>query len=94
MAAVITTTIRGNYSHQPNRALESNGPDVKVRGPAALIYERYLQLARDATSAGDRVLGENYLPHADHYFRLLRSMQPAAPPANRALFERERIRRR
>ncbi len=68
------------YQHnQPNRAMESNGPEVKVRGPAAHIHERYLQLARDATSAGDRVLGENYLQHADHYFRLLRSMQPATP---------------
>ncbi|QGZ95084.1 hypothetical protein DSM104635_01925 [Terricaulis silvestris] len=59
--------------------MESNGPETKVRGPASVIYERYLQLARDATSSGDRVLGENYLQHADHYFRLVRSMQPAQP---------------
>jgi len=59
--------------------MESNGPEVKVRGPAAHIYERYMQLARDAASSGDRVLGENYLQHADHYFRLVRSMQPATP---------------
>jgi Domain of unknown function (DUF4167) len=72
-----------NYQHhnnQPNRTMESNGPETKVRGPAAHIYERYLQLARDASASGDRVLGENYLQHADHYFRLLRAMQPAAPP--------------
>jgi len=70
----------GGGGHQnPNRALESNGPDTKVRGPAAHIYERYLQLARDAQSSGDRVLSENYLQHADHYFRLVRSMQPATP---------------
>lgn len=70
----------GGGGHQnPNRALESNGPDMKVRGPAAHIYERYLQLARDAQSSGDRVLSENYLQHADHYFRLVRSMQPAVP---------------
>src|SRR5690606_11133636 len=65
--------------HQPNRALESNGPEVKVRGPASHIYERYLQLARDAASSGDRVLIENYLQHADHYFRMVRAMPPAAP---------------
>jgi hypothetical protein len=53
---------------------------VKVRGPAAVIYERYLQLARDAASSGDRVRSENYLQHADHYFRLVRAMQPAMPP--------------
>lgn len=70
-----------NYQHnQPNRTMESSGPEVKVRGPASHIHERYLQLARDATAAGDRVLGENYLQHADHYFRLLRAMQPATPP--------------
>src|SRR5215813_5698396 len=66
--------------HQPNRTLESNGPEIKVRGPAAHIYERYLQLARDASSSGDRVMAENYLQHAEHYFRVLRAMQPAMPP--------------
>lgn len=61
--------------------MESNGPDnTKVRGPAAVVYERYQQYARDAASSGDRVLSENYLQHADHYFRLMRTMQPAAPP--------------
>lgn len=59
--------------------MESSGPDTKVRGPASHIYERYLQLARDAASSGDRVLSENYSQHADHYFRLVRTMQPAAP---------------
>lgn len=60
--------------------MESNGPDVKVRGPASHIYERYLQLARDASSSGDRVMAESYLQHAEHYFRMLRAMQPAMPP--------------
>lgn len=61
--------------------MESSGPEGgKVRGPAAMIHERYLQLARDAASSGDRVLSENYLQHADHYFRLWRSIQPVAPP--------------
>ena len=61
--------------------MESSGPEGgKVRGPAAVIYERYLQAARDAASSGDRVLSENFLQHADHYFRLVRSMQPATPP--------------
>lgn len=60
--------------------MESTGPDVKVRGPASVIYERYLQLARDASSSGDRVMAENYLQHAEHYFRLVRQMQPAMPP--------------
>jgi hypothetical protein len=50
-----------------------------VRGPAAVIFERYLQLGRDASTAGDRVLAENFLQHADHYFRLYRATQPAMP---------------
>lgn len=70
----------GGHHNSPNRSIETNGPDVKFRGTASHIYERYLQLARDAASSGDRVLSENYMQHADHYFRLVRSMQPAAPP--------------
>jgi hypothetical protein len=68
-----------NNQFQPNRTLESSGPDIKVRGPASHIFERYLQLARDAAGSGDRVLSENYLQHADHYFRMVRAMQPATP---------------
>jgi len=55
----------GKPQHNANRAFDSNGPDgVKVRGAAQHIYEKYQQLARDASSAGDRVLAENYLQHA------------------------------
>lgn len=62
-----------------NRAFDSNGPDVRIRGTANQIYDKYLALARDASSAGDRVKAENYLQHAEHYFRVLRAMQPSAP---------------
>ena len=65
----------------PNRALDSNGPDVRIRGTAMQIYDKYQALARDASSAGDRVKAENYLQHAEHYFRLIKSMQPAAQPS-------------
>ncbi|KRA64731.1 hypothetical protein ASD79_20015 [Caulobacter sp. Root655] len=66
--------------HNANRAFDSNGPDgVKVRGAAQGVYEKYQQLARDATSSGDRVLAENYLQHAEHYFRVLRAIQPNRP---------------
>ncbi|NWG70006.1 MAG: DUF4167 domain-containing protein [Parvularculaceae bacterium] len=63
-----------------NRALDSNGPDVRIRGTANQIYEKYQALARDAASSGDRVKAENYLQHAEHYYRLIRAMQPAQPP--------------
>ncbi len=60
-----------------SRNFESNGPDVKVRGNAAHIAEKYLQLARDAQSSGDSVMAENYLQHAEHYFRIVSSAQQA-----------------
>ena len=66
----------------PNRALDSNGPDVRIRGTANQIYDKYQALVRDAHSAGDRVKAESYLQHAEHYFRLIRSLQPAQPPAS------------
>ncbi|MFQ5564323.1 MAG: DUF4167 domain-containing protein [Parvularculaceae bacterium] len=59
-----------------NRALDSNGPEVRIRGTANQIYDKYLALARDASSAGDRIKAENYLQHAEHYFRLIRAAQP------------------
>lgn len=59
-----------------SRNFESNGPDVKVRGNAAHIAEKYLQLARDAQSSSDSVMAENYLQHAEHYFRIVAAAQP------------------
>ncbi len=50
-----------------------------MRGNAQTIYEKYQQLARDANSSGDRVLAENHLQHAEHYFRMIRQMQPQRP---------------
>jgi hypothetical protein len=64
-----------NNSHNPNRTFDSNGPEIKIRGSAAHVYEKYLQLARDANSAGDRVMAENYLQHAEHYYRLMSAAQ-------------------
>jgi len=64
-----------NNNHNPNRTFDSNGPEVKIRGSAAHVYEKYLQLARDANSAGDRVMAENYLQHAEHYYRVLSAAQ-------------------
>jgi len=54
---------------------ESNGPDVKIRGTASHVAEKYLQLARDAQSSGDPIAAENYYQHAEHYFRLIAAAQ-------------------
>ena len=70
----------GKPQHNANRAFDSNGPEgVKVRGAAQHVYEKYQQLARDAHTSGDRVLAENHLQHAEHYFRMMRAMQPQRP---------------
>jgi len=58
-----------------NHVFDSNGPDVRLRGTAQQLFEKYLQLGRDATSAGDRVMAESYFQHAEHYFRILNAMQ-------------------
>ncbi|HEY0850989.1 MAG TPA: DUF4167 domain-containing protein [Bradyrhizobium sp.] len=57
------------------RVYESNGPDIKIRGTASHIAEKYVQLARDARSSGDPVAAENYYQHAEHYFRLIAAAQ-------------------
>jgi hypothetical protein len=65
-----------------SRTYESNGPDVKIRGTASQIAEKYSTLARDASSSSDTVMAENYLQHAEHYNRIImaaqtQTMQPA-----------------
>ena len=57
------------------RVFESNGPDIKIRGTASHVAEKYVQLARDARSSGDPVAAENYYQHAEHYFSLIAAAQ-------------------
>src|ERR1700740_2286986 len=71
---------RNHHHHRRNqnpltRVYESNGPDVKIRGTANHVAEKYLQLARDSQSSGDPVSAENYFQHAEHYFRLIAAAQ-------------------
>ena len=61
-----------------NHVFDSNGPDVRIRGTAQQLFEKYLQLGRDATSSGDRVMAESYFQHAEHYFRILNAINQAA----------------
>lgn len=78
--------LRGRNNRKgPNpltRSFESNGPDVKIRGTAQHIAEKYLQLARDAQSSGDTIAAENLLQHAEHYFRLIAAAQNAQQQAS------------
>ncbi|MBC8130887.1 MAG: DUF4167 domain-containing protein, partial [Rhizobiaceae bacterium] len=70
--------MRGRGRKGPNplsRSYESNGPDVKIRGTAQHVAEKYTTLARDASASGDRVMAENYLQHAEHYGRIVAAAQ-------------------
>ena len=55
---------------QNNQTFDSNGPNIKIRGSAYQIFERYLALAREAAASGDRIAAENFYQHAEHYFRI------------------------
>ena len=69
-------------SNPTNRVFESNGPDVKIRGNASHVSEKYLTLARDAQSSGDPIAAENYLQHAEHYLRIIAATQAQQQPQN------------
>lgn len=60
-----------------SRTYESSGPDVKIRGTAAQIAEKYMALSRDASASSDTVMAENYLQHAEHYIRIIMAAQAA-----------------
>src|ERR671914_2079385 len=67
---------RNNKGPNPlTKSYESNGPDVKIRGTAQHIAEKYSQLARDSQASGDPVAAENYFQHAEHYFRIIAAAQ-------------------
>ena len=67
----------GNVPLNRNHVFDSQGPDLRLRGTAQQLFERYLQLGRDATSGGDRVMAESYFQYAEHYFRIIGAMQAA-----------------
>jgi hypothetical protein len=70
----------GGGGNGANRVYDSNGPDVKLRGTAQTIAEKYMQLGRDAHSSGDSVMAESYYQFGDHYYRLWLAAQPAGQP--------------
>jgi hypothetical protein len=72
-----TTTTNNHQPMNRNHVFDSNGPDMRLRGTAQQLFEKYLQLGRDATGGGDRVMAESYFQHAEHYFRILNAMAQA-----------------
>lgn len=72
---------RGRKPQNPlARNFESNGPDVKIRGTAAHIAEKYMSLARDALASGDMIAAESYFQHAEHYNRIIMAAQSQFGP--------------
>ena len=69
----------GNQGNNPNRSIDSQGPEVKIRGNAQQVYDKYTALARDAFSNGDRIRAESLQQHAEHYYRTLQAMKPPEP---------------
>src|SRR6202049_2623839 len=85
---------KGGYHHHHHqnpmsRMYESNGPDVKIRGNASHIAEKYLQLARDAQSSGDPIAAENYYQHAEHYFLLIAAAQEHFRQAQPSFYQQQ-----
>ena len=68
-------TNRGREPNPLTRTYDSHGPDIRIRGTAQHVAEKYLQLARDAHTGNDPVAAENYLQHAEHHFRLIAAAQ-------------------
>ena len=54
-----------------NHTFDSNGPDIRIRGNAHQVHEKYMNLAREASTNGEAVLAESYFQHAEHYYRIL-----------------------
>lgn len=79
----------GRRPNLPNRnqTFDSNGPDVRIRGNAYQVHEKYLALARDAAASGDRIMAENYLQHAEHYYRIINAINEAYTQAQQQPFD-------
>lgn len=76
-------------NNNPNRHYESNGPDVRIRGSAQQILEKYLQYARDAHTSGDRIKAEGLFQHAEHYARIVASFEKQKEEERRDREERD-----
>ncbi|MCH4023366.1 MAG: DUF4167 domain-containing protein [Acetobacter sp.] len=80
--------LNGQIPLNRNHVFDSNGPEGRIRGTAQQLFEKYLQLGRDATSSGDRVTAEAFFQHAEHYFRIINAMAQAAQQAQMERQER------
>jgi hypothetical protein len=61
-----------NYSNNDNFKRKAPG---RNNHNAPKLIEKYNDLAREASSNGDKILSENYLQHADHFTRILNEQE-------------------
>ncbi len=73
---------RRSAGHNRTQVFDSNGPDVRIRGTAFQVHEKYLILAKDAAASGDRIVAESYLQHAEHYQRIINAFDEGVQPMN------------
>lgn len=66
-----------NNNTNPNKHYDSNGPDVRIRGSAKQVLDKYQQYASDALRGGDRIAAEGYFQHAEHYQRIVYEIDAA-----------------
>jgi hypothetical protein len=69
------------------QVFDSNGPEVRIRGTAHQVVEKYQALAKDAASMGDRILSESYLQHAEHYQRIISSWDEDVQPGRQQFYQ-------
>jgi len=67
----------GNRRGGNNRShvFDSNGPDVRIRGTAHQVAEKYETLAKDAAASGDITMEQSYLQYAEHYVRIIATQE-------------------
>ena len=61
-----------NYTNNDNFKRKAPGRNNQN---APKLIEKYNDLAREASSGGDKILSENYLQHADHFTRILNEQE-------------------
>ena len=66
------TKFGSNYSNNENFKRKAPG---RNNHNAPKLIEKYNDLAREASSSGDKILSENYLQHADHFTRVLNEQE-------------------
>lgn len=66
------------HNNQRSNVFDSNGPEVRIRGTAQQVLEKYLSLAREASANGDHVSAEGFYQYAEHYYRVHQAMQENA----------------